>query len=103
MVSDIIRLPMYDRTWILITAIYAFGVHQVNIRAYFKRLYNMTSHKANDFLIILGTLSCISLPLIGIFDEVAFTTAHYSLALTFYSTCTIYALILTYIMHKHKN
>lgn len=47
------------------------GVHQVNIRAYFKKVYDISSSGENDGLMVLGIISCFSLPLIGIFNELS--------------------------------
>jgi hypothetical protein len=41
MISDVINQEMYNRIFILLTAIFMFGVQQVNIRAYFKKLYGI--------------------------------------------------------------
>jgi hypothetical protein len=69
MVSAVVCLPIYDRIFCLLTAFFALGVHQVNIRAYFKVLYQVAPDHTNDSLFWLGIASCFSLPLIGVFDE----------------------------------
>jgi hypothetical protein len=46
MISDVIVQEMYDRTFLLLTAIFMFGVQQVNLRAYYKQLYGKISKKS---------------------------------------------------------
>ena len=69
MVSTIIAQEMYNRLFIFLTAVFMFGVQQTNLRAFYKKLYGVIPNSQNDNMFWLGTASCLSLPLIGIFDE----------------------------------
>lgn len=69
MISDVICLPYYDRLFCILTCFFCLAVHQVNARAFYKKLNGIADPQTNDFLLILGIISCISLPMIGFFDE----------------------------------
>ncbi|CDW78258.1 UNKNOWN [Stylonychia lemnae] len=103
MVSDVIALPMYDRTFIILTAIMMFGVQQVNIRAFYKKLYGIVSDQYNDFLIILGGLSCIALPLIGVFDEHQWGPVHGTCAFIFFGGFGFYCILLGRALYQNKD
>lgn len=69
MISDVVALPFFDRVFILLNTIYFMGVHQVNVRAFYKRLNDAgVEELKNDLLFYAGMTSCFSLPLIGVFD-----------------------------------
>ena len=38
MISDVVALPIFDRIFVLLNTMYFMGVHQVNVRAFYKRL-----------------------------------------------------------------
>lgn len=69
MVSDVICQEMYNRVFILLTAIFMFGVQQANLRAFYKQLYGKVSNGRNDTMMYIGILSMCALPMVGIFDE----------------------------------
>lgn len=69
MISDVICLHPYDRVFCILTAFFTLAVHQVNGRAYYKRLHGIASPETNDLLLVLNIISCIALPMIGFFDE----------------------------------
>lgn len=94
MVSTVIALHMYDRTFIILSTTMMFGVQQVNIRAFYKKLYGVVSDGYNDFLIVLGGVSCLALPLIGVFDEHQWGKIHGFCAVVFFSTFGIYCVLL---------
>lgn len=87
-------MEMYDRTFILLTTIMSFGIQQVNARAYYKKLYGKVSDRYNDFLLILALLACVSLPLIGVFDENKYLPIHLTCATTFFGSCGLYLILL---------
>jgi hypothetical membrane protein len=103
MVSDLVCLHMWDRVFILLTTCYIFACHQVNVRAFYKMLYGIASHKTNDFLLILGYLSCISLPCIGIFDEHDHMPMHIVCTILFFTPLAFYAFFVAKIMYKNKD
>jgi hypothetical membrane protein len=86
---------------ILVTC-FVFGSQQVNIRAFYKALYGIASDKTNDILYCLGFLSCISLPLIGVFDEKDYKLEHGLSAIVFFLSCCAYIFWLARVMQKYK-
>lgn len=103
MVSDVLALPMYDRTFIILTTIMTFGIQQVNIRAFYKKLYGKVSDCYNDFLIILGGLSCVTLPMIGVFDEHEFNPIHCTCAGIFFGSFGFYCILLGRALYQNKD
>ncbi len=92
MISDVVALPVYDRFFILLNTIYFMGVHQVNIRAFYKRLNDAGVEEiTNDCLFHTGMISCFSLPLIGVFDCHNFKMLHYICAGLFFITAGSYS------------
>lgn len=103
MVSTVIALPMYDRTFIILTSILMFGVQQVNIRAFYKKLYGKISDSKNDFLLNLGIISCVALPLIGVFDEHQYGTIHGICAISFFGCFGVYCVLLGKYLSENKD
>ena len=104
MISGVVALPFFDRIFILLNTIYFMGVHQVNVRAYYKRLADAgISEQYNDYLFYLGLTSCISLPLIGVFDCHNFRPFHYLFAGLFFLSAGIYSFSLANLMHINKS
>ena len=103
MVSDVLALHMYDRTFIILTTIMTFGVQQVNIRAYYKKLYGIVDDRYNDFLLILGFLPCITLPLIGVFDEHQFNPIHCTCAGIFFGCFAFYCILLARALYQNRD
>lgn len=100
MVSDVIVQEMYDRTFILLTAIFMFGVQQANIRAIYKQLYGKVSNGRNDLMFWIGVACMVALPMVGIFDEKQWKTLHGTSAGIFFGGFMIYA---TMISHSFKD
>jgi Frag1/DRAM/Sfk1 family len=94
MVSDVIVQEMYNRTFILLTAIFMFGVQQVNLRAFYKQLYGKISNGRNDTMMYIGLASMVALPMVGIFDEHMWKTMHGISAGVFFGGFMIYARLL---------
>lgn len=102
-ISDvIITNEMYDRIFLLLTTVMMFGVQQVNIRAFYKKLYGIIPDSKNDFLLDLGIASCVALPLIGIFDEKNFLPMHITCAVIFFGCFAIYCILLSHHLSKNK-
>jgi Frag1/DRAM/Sfk1 family len=103
MISDVVALPFYDRIFILLNTIYFMGVHQVNVRAFYKRLSDAgVSEGFNDFLFYCGIISCISLPLIGVFDCHNFKHLHYFCAGLFFISAGTYLFSIANQMYINK-
>lgn len=103
MVSTVIRQPMYDRIWCILSTFFSLSVMQVNIRAFYKRLHGIATPKQNDRLIWYGVATCISFPAIGYFDEKSYELLHYFFATTFFIATALYALKLGDQMWKHRD
>ncbi|CDW73115.1 UNKNOWN [Stylonychia lemnae] len=101
MISDILALRPYDRLFIFMTTIYTLGIMQINMRAWFKKVYGLIPNKSNDRILWIGLPACIALPLIGIFDEKAYRPIHYLAAGTFFSCFTLYGVWLSDAMYDN--
>ncbi|CDW79479.1 UNKNOWN [Stylonychia lemnae] len=94
-ISQIIKEPIYVRIYIFLTTIYMFGVHQLNIRAFHKKLHGVISKFHNDMIMHLGLISTVTLPLIGLFDMDLFPASHGIFALYFFLTFGGYCIMLS--------
>jgi hypothetical protein len=103
MISDVVALPIYDRIFLLTNTFLSLGIYQVNVRAHYKRLFDVGINEIhNRYLFYCGMWSCISLPMIGVFDCVKFQPIHYFFASSFFLSAGVYTFILAKIMHDHK-
>ena len=102
MISDVIVQEMYNRTFILMTAVFMFGVQQVNTRAFYKQLYGKISNGRNDTMFYIGLVSMVGLPMVGIFDEKLWKTLHGISAGLFFGGFMIYARLLSIAMNEVK-
>jgi hypothetical protein len=103
MISDVINQEMYNRTFILLTAIFMFGVQQVNLRAFYKMMYGKISNGRNDTMMWFGIISMVGLPMVGIFDESMWKTLHGISAGMFFVGFMIYARLLACAMHEVRD
>ncbi len=94
---------MYNRTFLLLTAIFMFGVQQVNLRAFYKQLYGKISNGRNDTMMYIGMVSMVGLPMVGMFDEKMWVTLHGISAGMFFGGFMIYARILSVAMNEVKD
>ena len=99
MISDVAALPIFDRVFILLNTIYFMGVHQVNVRSFYKRLSDAKIDEyTNRMLFYCGICSCISQPLIGVFDDVNWQSFHYMFASLFFVSAGTYTFTLAKLM-----
>lgn len=103
MISAIILDTPYDRIFCILTTFFTLAVQQVNARAFYKRLYGISSQGTNDFLLVLAIISCVSLPMIGYFDEHQFKLIHGISAGAFFISTGVYAVMISNEMNKHKD
>jgi hypothetical protein len=103
MISSVICLPFYDRIFCLLSCFFMLACFQVDCRAFYKRLNGIATDCENDTLMGLGLVATFSLPLIGYFDEHAYSTIHGIMAVLFFLSVAIYAYIISGIMQKNIN
>ena len=104
MVSDVICLERFDRVWCILSTLCALTCMQVNIRAAYKHLWDSGACKGwNDACVIIGTVLCISFPLIGYFDEHVYKSLHGFFATLFFSSTCFYANILAHELWEHRD
>lgn len=102
-ISDVIAIPFFDRIFILLNTIYFMGVHQVSVRSYYKRLYDSAiDFRENTILFYVGMTSCISLPMIGIFDCNNFVPFHFFFAGLFFLSAGYYSYRISNLMYEKK-
>ncbi len=93
---------MYNRLFILQTAVFMYAVHQQNVRAFYKKLSGIISNGRNDTMFWLGFASMISLPMVGIFDEHQWPLPHGTSAVIFFITFGIYSVMLANSLNEHR-
>jgi len=103
MISSVICLPFYDRIFCLLTLYFTLGCYQIDVRAFYNRLYGIASDCQNDTLLVLGLITTFSLPCIGYFDEHAYPTIHGTMAILFFGSVGIYAWIIGSVMQDNLN
>lgn len=103
MISDVINQEMYNRTFILLTAVFMYGVQQTNLRAFYKMLYGKIDNSRNDTMMYWGIASMVALPMVGIFDEHNYGTFHGISAGVFFIGFMIYARMLAISLDKVKD
>ena len=103
MISDVIVQEMYNRTFILMTAIFMFGVQQANLRAFYKQLYGVISNGRNDTMFYIGLASMVALPMVGIFDEKMWKTLHGISAGVFFGSFMVYARLVGVALYENKD
>ena len=59
-VSSLIKLPLWDKVACFTFKFFMLAVQQVNVRAVYKAMYGITPTFYNDYLLILGFISCLS-------------------------------------------
>jgi len=101
MISDILAIRPYDRIFIFLTTIYTLGIMQINMRAWFKKVYGIIPNTSNDRILKVGIPACIALPCIGIFDEHEYKPIHYLCAGIFFSCFTLYGVWLSDAMYDN--
>ena len=90
-ISDIIALPIFDRIFTYLNTLYFIGIHQVNVRSYYKTFNDIgVPSWLNDALLYCGLIPSITSPLIGIFDWRNFHYIHYGLTGTFFFCASAY-------------
>lgn len=95
MVSSVIRQPMCDRVWCILSTFFSLSVLQVNLRAYYAMFYPIATAAENDSLFNVGMITCLSFPLIGYFDEKNWKFIHGAVSGAFFIGTVVYANMLT--------
>ncbi|CDW77895.1 UNKNOWN [Stylonychia lemnae] len=103
MISDILALKPYDRLFICLTTFYTLGIMQINMRAFFKKLYGIIPNKVNDRIFKTGIPALFALPMIGIFDEYDYRPIHYASAGTFFVSFTLYCVWLSNALYDNMD
>jgi len=103
MISDVICQEMYNRTFILLTAVFMYGVQQTNLRAFYKMLYGKIDNGRNDTMMYIGIASMVALPMVGIFDEHNYGAFHGISAGIFFIGFMVYARMLAISLDKVKD
>ena len=76
---------------------------QINMRAFFKKVYGVLPDKMNDRIMFTGIPALFALPCIGIFDEHENRFIHYIAAGTFFVCFTLYGVWLSEAMYTNKD
>ena len=103
MVSGIIRQPMFDRVWCIVSTFFALTVLQTNVRAFYKVMHGVVDPEKNKNILHWGLIMCFSLPQIGYFDDKNYPKYHLLLAILFFMSTVVYAYKFTNQLYKHKH
>ena len=104
MISYVIVInEMYDRIFLLLTTVLMFGVNQVNIRAFYRKLYGIIPDGKNATLLYWGLASSLSLPMIGVFDEHNWKLPHGFFAIVFFLSFGVYAVRLSGYLYSNRD
>ena len=103
MISDVICLPLYDRVFCILATFFCLATYQADVRAFYKKLYGIASDSQNDWLLVLGLISTVTLPMIGYFDEHTYSTVHGISAVLFFLSVGVYAWILSNVLNANKD
>ena len=103
-VSDVIvSRESYDRLFLFLTVIMTFGVMMGNIKAFYKKLYDIVPDWINDLMLDLGTAACFALPMVGIFDDKKYLTYHFIAAGVFFLLFGIYCFMLGQNLYAYRD
>jgi hypothetical protein len=103
MISSIICLNLYSRFAALLFTFVMISVNQVGYRANFAKLYGIVPNATNDYLLVLGIISCISVPAITYFDEHNYKVAHGIIAAAAFFSGAFYADKISSVMVANKD
>ena len=102
MISDLLKLPLYDRITCMLFTFYSFVILQSNMRSYYKRLWGISSTSTLDWIYWFGMAATVSLPVIGYCDE-DFGAIHGIAAVIFFTTATFSIFWISNEMVHHKD
>lgn len=103
MISSVICLPVYSRVAALVFTFVMMTSNQVGMRANYARLYGKVSNSDNDWILMLGIVSCVSVPLITFFDEHNFKVLHGIIAAAAFLSGASYANQTSKLMAANKD
>jgi hypothetical protein len=66
-------------------------------------LYGIISHTRNDFYLLIGTVATVSLPFIGVFDDVDYRPIHLTIAGIFFGSTGIYMALISNALYKNRD
>ena len=75
--------------------LFMYGVHQVTLRANYKKLNGIVSPTVNDGMFLIGMVSMFCLPMIGIFDTFDYLPWHMFFTGTFFTAFAAYMVFYT--------
>ncbi len=90
-----------NRIFIFLTTCYMWGVHQANIRAFYRTLYQIIPENENDFMLILGLIQCVTLPATAIFDIISLPKLHFAVSALLLVSGGAYMFLLSYKMYNN--
>jgi hypothetical protein len=106
MISYFLKMPFYSRIFCLLSTYLCLTCIMGNIRVVYAVLYTPTKNAndgSNDTLYYFGLVGCITLPLVGYFDEDTYSLCHSILAVTFFICMSTYIFWLNSLMNKYKD
>lgn len=90
-----------NRIFLFVTTCFMWGVHQANIRAFYRTMYQIIPEQENDFLLLLGVVQCLTLPATAIFDKVSMPQIHFILDALLFGSAGAYMFLLSYKMNQN--
>lgn len=94
MISDVIRLHINDRIFMMISTFVSYFCMSQNLRAILK--YVAVGEDIGSRIIRQsGCCMIVSMPMIGIFDNIEYKLIHYALAFTFFTGSCVFSVALS--------
>jgi len=87
----------------MVFTFYSLVVLQADIRAFYKKLSGKVTQSENNWSLLFGIITTISLPCIGYFDMHTYGFFHYTFAILFFGFCFAYIFYTVGLLVKHKD
>lgn len=94
--------PINSRFFIMICCYFSYSSVFFNVRVNYKRLAPIISEKNNKRLFALGSTILFALPCLAVFDHFEFFWIHVFFATCFFTSTSIYLMVVTKILENHK-
>eukprot|EP00349_Pseudokeronopsis_sp_Brazil_P002900 CAMPEP_0202969860 /NCGR_PEP_ID=MMETSP1396-20130829/15758_1 /ASSEMBLY_ACC=CAM_ASM_000872 /TAXON_ID= /ORGANISM="Pseudokeronopsis sp., Strain Brazil" /LENGTH=250 /DNA_ID=CAMNT_0049697893 /DNA_START=75 /DNA_END=827 /DNA_ORIENTATION=+ len=102
-ISDLTALHFFDRVFCIVTVFFMLAVFQADIRAFHHALQGIAAPWQQDVMLLCGTLCCFALPLVAYFDTNNYGNVHSIMAVTFFATMGIYAVMLAWVASSNRD
>ncbi len=93
MISDILKVHMYDRIFVMGITFHSYFIFFGNVRAFYTRFQGVFNPNVNTTLYWLGVAAAVAIPFVGIIDEKVNDPVHSTFAVIFFICGAIYVIL----------